>query len=51
MEGDVERIALWIQVRTGIELDDEGALRALDAEAWRERRERLRALGGLAARP
>src|SRR5258707_830333 len=39
--GDVDRIQLWIQVLTGIELDPQGDYRVLDAAIWRERRERL----------
>jgi hypothetical protein len=46
MEGDVERIALWIQVTTGFELDANGSFVALDAQSWKERRTRLAALGG-----
>ena len=46
LEGDVERITLWLQVATGLELDAEGSLNALDSAQWKERRTRLRALGG-----
>ena len=46
LEGDVERITLWLQVTTGLELDAEGALNALDITTWKQRRGRLRALGG-----
>jgi WD40 repeat protein len=41
-----EQAVLGVQVRTGTELDREGTVRRLDPEAWRERRERLRVLGG-----
>ena len=44
--GDVERLVLWTQVLTGMELNSEGVVNTLDAEQWRERRERLEKLGG-----
>jgi hypothetical protein len=34
-----------VQVLTGMELDEEGAIRVLDAAAWQERRQRLAARG------
>jgi hypothetical protein len=46
LQGDVERIALWIHVRTGLELDSQGSLNSLDAETWQQRRNRLLELGG-----
>jgi tetratricopeptide (TPR) repeat protein len=46
VEGEVERIVLWTQVLTGMELDDDGVDRVLDAEAWQERCRRLEQLGG-----
>jgi WD40 repeat protein len=46
VRGEVDRIQLWIQVLTGIELDPQGDYRVLDAAIWQERRERLRQLGG-----
>ena len=48
IQGDVtvERIALWTQVITGQELDDDGAVGNLSPETWRERRQQLQALGG-----
>jgi WD40 repeat protein len=39
--GDVSLIRLWVQVHTGSELDEHGALRLLDPKTWRERRQRL----------
>jgi WD40 repeat protein len=45
-EGTAERLVLWTQVLTGLELDDHDVPRPLDATAWRERRERLDQLGG-----
>ena len=46
LEGDAERVTLWIQVRTGLELDAEGSLRSLDAGTWERRRARLLEFGG-----
>src|SRR5262245_45036870 len=44
--GDAERIRLWVEVCTGLELEAGGAVVELDAAAWRQRRKRLRELGG-----
>jgi WD40 repeat protein len=42
-----ERIRVWLEATTGLELDREaGAVRALDVDAWQERRRRLAELGG-----
>jgi WD40 repeat protein len=46
LPGDAERIRCWVEVLTGMELDAEGAIRDLDAEAVELRRARLRELGG-----
>jgi hypothetical protein len=46
VEGKAERIALWIQVITGMELDTSGVARVLDAPDWQQRRQRLEELGG-----
>jgi WD40 repeat protein/tRNA A-37 threonylcarbamoyl transferase component Bud32 len=46
VEGEVERIVLWVQVRTGMELDDRGMARELDAPTRDARRMRLDRLGG-----
>jgi WD40 repeat protein len=46
MEGDAERIVLWSQVLTGVELDDDGRTRVLGADGWRARRQRLEQQGG-----
>jgi hypothetical protein len=46
VEGDAERIALWVQSLTGMELDSGDADRALDASAWQARVRDLRQLGG-----
>ena len=46
VRGDPERILLWAQVITGLELDEHGVVRALDADTWQQRRQRLQELGG-----
>jgi hypothetical protein len=46
LEGQVERIVLWAQVRTGMELAPDGEARALDPPAWQQRQHRLEELGG-----
>src|SRR5262249_14363826 len=46
LAGDPERIRLWAQVITGMETDDYGTIRVLDAATWQERRQRLQKLGG-----
>ena len=38
---DLEYVANWVAVRTGLELDDHGQVHSLDGAAWRARRERL----------
>jgi WD40 repeat protein len=45
LEGQTERIRLWIEVSTGMELDGDAATE-LDAKTWRQRWERLQKLGG-----
>jgi len=47
LAGDVERLTLWTQVLTGMELNAEGVVNALDADQWQERRARLEKLGGV----
>jgi WD40 repeat protein len=44
--GTAERITLWTQVITGLELDQDGVVHTLDAAAWQKRRQRLEELGG-----
>lgn len=46
MNGDAERIRCWVELLTGMELDSDGVVRDLDADALQRRRERLRELGG-----
>jgi WD40 repeat protein/tetratricopeptide (TPR) repeat protein len=46
VQADLPRLTAWVQVITGLELDDQGSVRTLDNETWRQRRERLAQLGG-----
>ena len=48
--GDDDQIELWIEVITGSELEADGGVRVLDADAWRSRRQRLQESGWLAPR-
>lgn len=43
---DVDRLVLWTQVLTGMEMNSEGVVNPLDVEQWQDRRERLEKLGG-----
>jgi WD40 repeat protein len=44
--GDPHRIARWVQVITGMELDDSDTIRSLDPQTWEQRRQELESLGG-----
>jgi WD40 repeat protein len=44
--GGADRVATWVQVLTGLELDEFDEVRVLDAETWQQRRQRLGELGG-----
>jgi WD40 repeat protein/tRNA A-37 threonylcarbamoyl transferase component Bud32 len=46
IEGEPERIVLWTQVLTGMEVDPSGPVRLLNAATWQQRRQRLQELGG-----
>ena len=46
LQGSVDRVLLWTQLNTGMELDEAGLFRVLDGQKWQERRQRLEALGG-----
>jgi tetratricopeptide (TPR) repeat protein len=48
VEGPPEQVILVARVSTGMELDDAGGIRVLDAAAWRHHRQRLEEFG---ARP
>jgi WD40 repeat protein/serine/threonine protein kinase len=41
VEGPAEQVVRWVQVVTGLELDADEQVRALDGRAWQERRRRL----------
>jgi WD40 repeat protein len=41
-----ERIATWVEVITGLELDAMGSVSVLDNTTWRERRQKLETQGG-----
>jgi WD40 repeat protein/serine/threonine protein kinase/tetratricopeptide (TPR) repeat protein len=43
---ELERVAAWIEVATGLRFDDSAEIRLLDNTAWNESRERLARLGG-----
>jgi WD40 repeat protein/tetratricopeptide (TPR) repeat protein len=43
---DLPRLSAWVEAATGLALDERGAVRVLDRDAWLERRRRLEALGG-----
>jgi WD40 repeat protein len=46
VEGSPERLRLWVEVLTGMELDPQGAVRDLTSDELGERRRRLEELGG-----
>jgi WD40 repeat protein len=43
---DLPRVAAWVEVVTGLRLDEEGNVHVLDNAAWLKSRERLERLGG-----
>jgi hypothetical protein len=43
---ELERVATWVEVLTGLELDELGSARVLDSATWLQRREKLKQLGG-----
>jgi eukaryotic-like serine/threonine-protein kinase len=46
LQGDPARIELWAQVLTGMELDEAGYSRRLDARQWSDRKKALDTAGG-----
>jgi WD40 repeat protein len=46
LRGDVEHVRTWIEARTGMRLNENGVVRALDLDEWRARMDRLAQLGG-----
>jgi len=43
---ELERVATWVEVLTGLELDEFGSASLLDDATWHQRREKLKQLGG-----
>jgi WD40 repeat protein/tetratricopeptide (TPR) repeat protein len=43
---EVPRLAAWVEVATGLGLDEQGSINVLNAAAWLERRRLLEQLGG-----
>ncbi len=50
LEGETQRIVLWTQLITGMEVDDAKQTQVLDAQTWQDRRRLLEGLGGPPAR-
>jgi len=46
LEEKVQRLVLWTQVTTGLELDAKGVVHVLNAQTWNQKRRRLDELGG-----
>jgi WD40 repeat protein len=46
LKGETERIVLWTQVITGMELDQRREVHVLDGPTWAQRHQRLEQLGG-----
>lgn len=44
--GEPERVQTWVEVITGLELDNNAAVHVLDTDTWTRRCSRLRSLGG-----
>jgi eukaryotic-like serine/threonine-protein kinase len=42
---DEERIATWVEVFTGLGLEEMGSVKVLDNSTWRQRRDKLQSLG------
>jgi WD40 repeat protein len=46
VQGDVERVRLWVETLTGKYMNDRGVVRDLDTSSWQEHGERLERSGG-----
>jgi hypothetical protein len=44
--GDAKRVTAWVEVITGMEMDESGTVKPLDPTGWNQRKARLQALGG-----
>ena len=51
LHGDLPRLTAWLEAATGLTLDEQGAIRVLDGDAWHERRRQLEQLGELPPDP
>jgi WD40 repeat protein len=51
VEGSVQRVRLWVEVLTGMELDSGETIRELSPEAIQQRRQQLHKLGGAPTGP
>jgi WD40 repeat protein len=43
---DLERVANWVEVLTGLTLDEDGSIQVLDNAAWLRGREKVEQQGG-----
>jgi WD40 repeat protein len=43
---DAERLQLWAELRTDLDLDEQGGVRVLDQDEWEQHKQRLSQLGG-----
>ena len=43
---DLERVTTWVEVLTGLSLDETGSIQILDNAAWLRRREKVKQQGG-----
>ena len=46
VDGSPERLRLWVEVMTGLTMDDQGGMRRLKAEEWKRKQVALNAQGG-----
>ena len=46
VDDDLSRVKIWVETMTGLAVDNEGNINALESAAWHERGSRLRELGG-----
>ena len=46
LRGDPDKIAQWLSVVLGMEMNDSGGIRELDREEWEQRRDQLEQMGG-----
>ena len=46
LDGDRERLRVWAEVISGLEMDINGGTNVLNSQTWQQRRQLLRKLGG-----